>query len=65
MIDISEKKVVIFQVMASFVILAKVIFIPIGTTLSVGITTELIIMIAGLFTAFSIVPLYFIEYENS
>jgi MFS family permease len=65
MIDLSEKKVVVFQVMASFAILAKVIFIPLGTALSTGIATEVIIMIAGILTAFSVVPLYFIEYENS
>ena len=65
MIDFSGKQVLIFQVMASFALLAKVLFIPLGTALSAGITTEVIIMIAGLLTAFSVIPLYFIKYEKS
>ena len=65
MIDLSEKKVVVFQVIASFAILAKVMFIPLGTALSAGIATEVLIMIAGILTAFSVIPLYFIEYKNS
>lgn len=64
MIDLSQKRVVIFQVMASFAILAKVIFIPLGTTLSDNIATEVIIMVAGILTAFSAVPVYFIEHKN-
>ena len=65
MIDISEKRVLIFQVMASFTILAKVLFIPLGTALSSIIATEIIIMIAGILTAISAVPVYFIKHDNS
>jgi MFS family permease len=65
MIDLSEKHVLVFQVMASFTILARVIFIPLGTALSASIATEIIIMIAGILTAISAVPVYFIEHDNS
>jgi len=65
MINLSEKQVLIFQVMASFTILAKVIFIPLGTALSANIATEIIIMIAGILITISAVPVYFIEHEKS
>ena len=63
MIGISQKKVVYFQVMATFAILAFVIFIPLGTFLSQYIETELIIVIAGVFKLLSVIPIYFIEYK--
>jgi len=42
MIEYSQKKVVYFQIMATFVFVAYVIFIPLGTYLSAFIATELI-----------------------
>ncbi|MFX1446193.1 MAG: MFS transporter [Promethearchaeota archaeon] len=63
MIGISHKKVVYFQVMATFVIIAFVIFIPLGTFLSQYIETEFIIVIAGVLKLLSVIPIYFIEYK--
>ncbi len=65
MIDLSQKQVVIFQIMASFGILSKVIFIPLGTMLSASISTEVIIMIGGLLLTMSAIPLYLIDYKNN
>jgi len=64
MIDFSQKKVIYFQIMASFVFLSYVIFIPLGTYLSAYIATELIIVIAGLLKLFSLIPIYFIKYNK-
>lgn len=61
MIDLSRKHVLIFQIMASCIILAKVIFIPLGIALSASNTTEVIIALAGILTALSVIPLYFVE----
>lgn len=63
MIKISQKKVAYFQVMATFAILAFVIFIPLGTLLSQYIETELIIVIAGVFKLLSVIPIYFFDYK--
>ena len=65
MIDLSKKSVILFQVMISFTILARVIFVPVGTYLSIFIATELIILIAGLLILLSVIPILFIKDENS
>ncbi|MFX1276031.1 MAG: hypothetical protein ACFFBP_18165 [Promethearchaeota archaeon] len=65
--DISHKKVLPYQIMASFAILAKVILSPLGLTLwglntIFGlITGEIIILIAGILQILSVIPLYFIK----
>ncbi len=61
MIDLSKKRVLIYQVMSSFVILASVVFIPLGTYLSAYIATEMIIVSAGLLIIISAVPIYFMK----
>ncbi len=61
MIDLSQKKVVYYQIMASFAILARVVFLPLGTYLTLYISTEVIIVIAGILTILSVVPLFFIK----
>ena len=65
MIDLSKKQVLLFQLMASIAILSKVVFIPLGTALSAVVSTEIIIMIAGILLAISAIPVYFIEHEKS
>ncbi len=60
-IDLSQKKVLYFQVMASFKALASVIFVPMGTLLSASIATELIIAAAGALIILSAIPMYFLE----
>jgi hypothetical protein len=64
MIDVSQKKVVVFQIMASCAILAKVTLNPLGTALSAVLSTEIIIMIAGILLAIASVPVYFVERNN-
>jgi len=60
MIDISRNKVLIFQIMAAFAILANLIFAPLGLNISVVISGEWIIMIAGLLQIIAVIPLFFI-----
>jgi len=61
MIDTSKERITIYQTIAVFVTLAKVIFVPLGTWLSAGIPTEEIIFIVGVIFLFSLIPLSFIE----
>jgi MFS family permease len=61
LIDISQKKVVVFQFMFAFVIVAKIFYIPLGLWLYVYLPGELIITIAGCFYIICIFPLYFVE----
>jgi len=61
MIDYSKKKAVYFQLMATFYIVATVIFVPLGTYLSSKISTELIIVIAGVAKLISIIPILFLK----
>ncbi|MHA1293198.1 MAG: hypothetical protein ACTSQJ_11060 [Promethearchaeota archaeon] len=61
MIDLSNKKVFIYQIMASFIILAQVVYIPLGTYLSIFIATEFIIILAGVLIIVSIIPISFIK----
>lgn len=60
MIQFAAKKVTYFQIMASFFIIARIIFIPLGTYLSTLIPTELIIIISGILITMSIIPLFFL-----
>ncbi len=65
MIDISKKKVLYYQIIATFMIIAAVILVPLGTYLSSFIATELLIVIAGVLTIISIIPLIFLKnYKN-
>lgn len=65
MIKYSKKNVVYFQIMATFAILASVIFIPLGTYLSVVISTELIIVIAGVLKLLALIPIYFLNIQKN
>ncbi len=60
-ITLSRKKVLIFQIMASFRILASVIFVPLGTALSAYIETELISAIVGVIMILSIIPIFLMK----
>ncbi|MHA1148669.1 MAG: MFS transporter [Promethearchaeota archaeon] len=60
MIEISKKKVVIYQILTLSMVGAIWLFIPLGTYLTLFIKTEYIIMVAGVCFLFSIVPLYFL-----
>ena len=64
MIDVSQKKVLYYQIMAAFAFLANVIFIPLGTYLSGYVATELIIVIAGVLKLVSLIPIYFLKYKK-
>jgi hypothetical protein len=64
MIEISQKKVIYYQIMSSSIILASVIFIPLGTYLTYLIPTEFIIITAGILTILSIIPIYFVDYNQ-
>jgi len=61
MMEISQNKVFYYQLMATFTILANVIFTPIGTYLYSIISTELIIMLAGIIILASIIPITFVK----
>lgn len=65
MIKYSKKHVVYFQIMATFAILAAVIFIPLGTYLSAVISTELIIVIAGVLKLLALIPIYFLNIQKN
>ncbi len=65
MIQISERKVLKFQIMASFGILGRLVFTPIGTALTTVITTEWIITIAGILQLTCLLPLFFIGKTNA
>ena len=64
-INLSKERVVYFQLIFAFVILATVIFIPLGTYLSAIIDTELIIVIAGILILISLIPLILIKKEGN
>jgi len=61
MIDKSQKKVMQYQIMAAFVILAKIIFVGLGTYLSARIPTEYIVVISGILIILSVIPILFLE----
>ena len=64
MIDLSRKKVVYYQTMAAFIILARIIFVPLGTYLSAIIPTEFIIVTSGILLILSIIPILFLEVKE-
>ena len=64
MIDVSKEKVTIFQLIAAFVVLARVILIPLGTYLSSFLGTEWIIFIAGGLFILAVIPLIFMNIER-
>jgi len=64
MIDMSKKNVMVFQIIISFTILARVIFVPLGTYLSIFIMTELILVISGILIMISAIPLFFIQKKD-
>ncbi|MBD3213875.1 MAG: hypothetical protein GF311_14795 [Candidatus Lokiarchaeota archaeon] len=63
MIDVSKKQVLIFQIIAAFIALAKLVLVPIGTFLSGIIDTQWIIFIAGVLFLFSVIPLMGVHAE--
>jgi MFS family permease len=63
MIDLSKEKVILFQFMSTFVIIARVVFTPVGLLLYGFLPAEVIIAAAGICYAVSAIPLYMIK-EN-
>jgi MFS family permease len=63
MIDVSKEKVTIFQIIAAFTVLAKVILIPLGTYLSSVLTTDWILFMAGGFFILALIPILLIKIE--
>jgi MFS family permease len=64
MVDVSKEKVTIFQLIAAFIVLARVILIPVGTYLSSFLGTEWIIFIAGALFLLALIPLTFINIKK-
>ena len=64
MVKHSHKKVWLFQLLAMFILLARVLLVPLGTYLSAFISTELIIVIAGILVLLAVIPTIFIKYEK-
>lgn len=64
MMKYSKRKVVYFQIMSTFAILANIIFIPLGTYLSAFIPTEIIIVYAGIMKILIIIPALFMMDKN-
>ncbi len=62
--EYSQKKVVYYQSMWFFGLLAIVIFVPVGTYLSAFIATETIIVIGGIFRLISLIPILFLAKMN-
>lgn len=56
-IDVSRERITIYQTIAIFVVLAKVVLVPLGTGLSAIISTEWIIFIAGVLFLLGLIPL--------
>ncbi len=62
-IDLSQEKGTYYQLMASFVVLAEVIFVPLGTYLS-GldfVSAQLLFVITGMAFIVSVIPIYYIK----
>jgi MFS family permease len=57
MIDVSKKQVLIFQIIAASIALAKLVLVPLGTYLSGVLETEWIIFIAGVLFLLGVIPL--------
>ncbi|MFX0134309.1 MAG: MFS transporter [Candidatus Hodarchaeota archaeon] len=64
MVKHSHKKVWLFQLLTTFILLARVLLVPLGTYLSAFIPTELIIVIAGILVLLAVIPTIFIKYEK-
>lgn len=61
--EYSQKKVVYYQIMGFFALLATVIFVPVGTYMSAFIATEVIIIMAGVFRLISLIPILLLRKE--
>ena len=61
---ISEKKVVLYQVMSSIFIISRIIYTPLGLFLYTFLDGNVIIAITGAMFIISAIPLYFLEYKR-
>jgi len=61
MINISQNRVAVYQLMASFSVLGIIIFLPLGTYLSGFVATEFLLVTAGVLFIVSVIPLCFIK----
>ena len=61
----TERKILNFQFMSAFLSMGTIFFTSLGTYLSVFIATELIIFLAGLIVLTSVIPLFFVEFEEN
>jgi MFS family permease len=59
-IKYSQNKVLYFQIMVGFAILARILFVPLGTYLSAIIPTPVIILISALLIMSSCIPIVFL-----
>jgi len=59
--ELAQNRVLYYQLMTTFSILASIIFTPIGTFLYEYVETEIVIMISGFLIVLSIIPLYFVK----
>ncbi len=64
MIDVSETKAFKYHIISTFVILTQIALIPLGILLSVSISTEFIIIIVGILTISSVIPLFFVNLKK-
>lgn len=64
MIEYSQKRAVYFQLMTASAILAIVVFVPLGTYLSLFIATEFIFVAAGVMKLISIIPILLLIKKN-
>ena len=65
MIQVSHRRVLMFQLLASVILISRIIFTPLGTALTAMISTEWIITIAGIIQSLCILPLLFMKMELS
>ncbi|TFF98908.1 MAG: MFS transporter [Promethearchaeota archaeon] len=61
LIDVSKERITIYQTIAVFVVIAKIVLVPLGTGLSEFLASEWIIFIAGILFLLALIPLYFIQ----
>ena len=62
-LDYSKGKAALFQYMASFVIITRVLFTPTGLFLYTFLDGGVILAIAGFFFVISVIPLVFLKEE--
>ncbi len=62
--EASDKKAFKYHIISIFVVLTQIIFVPLGIYLSTMISTEMIILLVGVLTTSSIIPLFFVNFQK-